>query len=160
MAILVDHMALDASTLTAADVRALAETVVRLDEQIGPSKVAIVVPESAHLRIRPHVRAASWSRPSAVPRVLCATRRAQMAQRTAVTGRAAALTHFGNVKGLRDAGPSTSRSGAVLSSGGSGRCLPQDLVARVVCVDAHPVVVDALTGLPEILDVDPVVVRA
>ena len=44
MLILVDHMELDATTLTPADVRALADTVVRLDEQIGPSKVAIVVP--------------------------------------------------------------------------------------------------------------------
>jgi hypothetical protein len=37
-------MQLDVSTLSAADVRALAETVVRLDEQLGTSRVAIVVP--------------------------------------------------------------------------------------------------------------------
>jgi hypothetical protein len=45
MSILVDHMALDASTLSAADVRALAQTVVRLDDEIGSSRVAIVVPD-------------------------------------------------------------------------------------------------------------------
>jgi hypothetical protein len=44
MSILVDHMALDARTLTAADVQALADAVVRLDEQIGLSRAAIVVP--------------------------------------------------------------------------------------------------------------------
>ena len=37
---------------------------------------------------------------------------------------------------------------------------PQDLVAGVVGVDPHPVVIDALAGLAEILDVDPVAVRA
>jgi hypothetical protein len=44
MTILVDHRALDASTLTAADVRALADAVLQLDDRIGASKVAIVVP--------------------------------------------------------------------------------------------------------------------
>ena len=44
MAILVDHTALDARTLTAADVQALADAVVRLDERIGPSRAAILVP--------------------------------------------------------------------------------------------------------------------
>jgi hypothetical protein len=44
MTILVDHTGLDASTLTATDVRALADAVLRLDDQIGASKVAIVVP--------------------------------------------------------------------------------------------------------------------
>jgi hypothetical protein len=41
MSILVDHMALDASTVTATDVRAQAALVLSLDEQIGPSNVAI-----------------------------------------------------------------------------------------------------------------------
>ena len=34
----------------------------------------------------------------------------------------------------------------------------QDLVARVVGVDTHPVVVDVLAGLTEVANVDPVVV--
>jgi hypothetical protein len=46
MSILVDHMALDARSLSAADIQALADTVVRLDERIGESRVAIVVPNS------------------------------------------------------------------------------------------------------------------
>ena len=45
MAILVDHLLLDARPLTAADIKALAVAVVRLDDQIGPSRVAIVVPD-------------------------------------------------------------------------------------------------------------------
>ena len=44
MLILVDHMAIDPTTITATDVRAQADTVIRLDDRIGPSKVAIVVP--------------------------------------------------------------------------------------------------------------------
>jgi hypothetical protein len=44
MAILVDHSALDATTLSAADVRALADAVLKLDDEIGASTVAIVVP--------------------------------------------------------------------------------------------------------------------
>lgn len=44
MAILVDHTALDARPLRARDIQALADTVVRLDDQIGPSRAAIVVP--------------------------------------------------------------------------------------------------------------------
>lgn len=44
MSILVDHMSIDASRLTGADVRAQANVVVQLAEQLGPSKVAIVVP--------------------------------------------------------------------------------------------------------------------
>jgi hypothetical protein len=46
MSILVDHTALDARPLKAPDIQALADTVIRLDEQIGPSRVAIVVPNS------------------------------------------------------------------------------------------------------------------
>jgi hypothetical protein len=46
MSILVDHTALDARPLTAADIQALADAVVRLDEQIGSSRAAIVVPDS------------------------------------------------------------------------------------------------------------------
>jgi hypothetical protein len=42
--ILVDHLSLDPTPINAADVRAQAETVLLLDERIGPSKVAIVVP--------------------------------------------------------------------------------------------------------------------
>ncbi len=45
MSILVDHMGLDSRTLTVTDVRAFAMAVIRLDEQIGSSRVAIVVPE-------------------------------------------------------------------------------------------------------------------
>ena len=44
MSILVDHMAVDARMITADDVRAQAQLVLALDEQIGPSNVAIVVP--------------------------------------------------------------------------------------------------------------------
>jgi hypothetical protein len=44
MLILVDHLAVDPSTITGADIRAQAQTVVALDDQIGPSTVAIVVP--------------------------------------------------------------------------------------------------------------------
>jgi hypothetical protein len=44
MLILVDHMSIDASKLTGADVRAQAGVVVGLSEKLGPSKVAIVVP--------------------------------------------------------------------------------------------------------------------
>jgi hypothetical protein len=45
MSILVDHTALDARPLTATDIRTFAMEVVRFDEQIGPSRVAIVVPD-------------------------------------------------------------------------------------------------------------------
>ena len=44
MFILVDHMSIDASRLTGADVRAQASVVVTLAQRLGPSKVAIVVP--------------------------------------------------------------------------------------------------------------------
>lgn len=44
MLILVDHMAIDASKLTGADVRAQADVVVSLAERLGPTTVAIVVP--------------------------------------------------------------------------------------------------------------------
>jgi hypothetical protein len=44
MFILVDHMSIDASKLTGADVRAQAGVVVALAERLGSSKVAIVVP--------------------------------------------------------------------------------------------------------------------
>lgn len=43
MYILVDHLALEASTLTGADVRAQADLVAALEEQLGPCHVAIVV---------------------------------------------------------------------------------------------------------------------
>ncbi|MGH3071818.1 MAG: hypothetical protein ACRDNB_06055 [Gaiellaceae bacterium] len=46
MLILVDHARLDARTLKAGDIRAMAETVVQLDARIGPARVAIVVPNS------------------------------------------------------------------------------------------------------------------
>ena len=44
MLILADHLSIDASRLTGADVRAQASVVVGLAEQLGRSKVAIVVP--------------------------------------------------------------------------------------------------------------------
>jgi hypothetical protein len=44
MSILVDHTQLDARPLTGADIRAMAEAVIRLDERIGTSRVAILVP--------------------------------------------------------------------------------------------------------------------
>jgi hypothetical protein len=44
MSILVDHLALDGTTIMASDVRALAAEVLRLDERLGATKVAIVVP--------------------------------------------------------------------------------------------------------------------
>ena len=44
MSILVDHLALDASPLTGADVKRQAELVNQLDETLGPCHVAIVVP--------------------------------------------------------------------------------------------------------------------
>jgi hypothetical protein len=44
MAVLVDHSDLDARPLTGADIRAMAEVVIRLDERIGTSRVAILVP--------------------------------------------------------------------------------------------------------------------
>ena len=44
MAILVDHSDLDARPLTGADIRAMADVVTRLDERIGTSRVAILVP--------------------------------------------------------------------------------------------------------------------
>jgi hypothetical protein len=43
MTILVDHRLLDARSLTAADIKAFAIAVVKRDEQIGPSRFAIVV---------------------------------------------------------------------------------------------------------------------
>jgi hypothetical protein len=43
MSILVDHRSLDARPLTAADIKAFALAVVKRDEQIGPSRIAIVV---------------------------------------------------------------------------------------------------------------------
>ena len=44
MFVLVDHLALDASTITGDDVRAQAERVINLEEELGPCKLAIVVP--------------------------------------------------------------------------------------------------------------------
>ena len=44
MFVLVDHLALDASTMTGDDVRAQAERVINLEEELGPCKLAIVVP--------------------------------------------------------------------------------------------------------------------
>ena len=44
MFILVDHLALDATTMTGDDVRAQAERVIKLEERLGPCKLAIVVP--------------------------------------------------------------------------------------------------------------------
>ena len=44
MFILVDHLALDATMISGADVRAQADRVIKLEEQLGPCKVAIVVP--------------------------------------------------------------------------------------------------------------------
>jgi hypothetical protein len=44
MFILVDHLALDATSISGADVRAQAERVITLEERLGPCKVAIVVP--------------------------------------------------------------------------------------------------------------------
>ncbi len=44
MFVLVDHLALDASTINGDDIRAQAERVIRLEEKLGPCKLAIVVP--------------------------------------------------------------------------------------------------------------------
>ena len=44
MFVLVDHLALDASTITGDDMRAQAERVINLEEELGPCKLAIVVP--------------------------------------------------------------------------------------------------------------------
>lgn len=44
MAVLVDHSDLDARPLTGADIRAMADVVIKLDERIGTSRVAILVP--------------------------------------------------------------------------------------------------------------------
>jgi hypothetical protein len=45
MAILIDHMLLDTRPLTAADIKTFATAVVTHDQQIGASRVAIVVPD-------------------------------------------------------------------------------------------------------------------
>jgi hypothetical protein len=45
MAILVDHLALDVTTITGEDIKAQAELVNALDDQLGPCHVAIVVPD-------------------------------------------------------------------------------------------------------------------
>lgn len=44
MFVLVDHLALDATTITGDDIRAQAERVINLEEELGPCKLAIVVP--------------------------------------------------------------------------------------------------------------------
>jgi hypothetical protein len=44
MFVLVDHLALDATTITGDDMRAQAERVINLEEELGPCKLAIVVP--------------------------------------------------------------------------------------------------------------------
>ena len=44
MFILVDHLALDATTINGDDIRAQAERVITLEERLGPCKLAIVVP--------------------------------------------------------------------------------------------------------------------
>lgn len=44
MLILEDYLAIDASKVTSSDLRAQADTVIQLSDQIGPSKVAIIVP--------------------------------------------------------------------------------------------------------------------
>lgn len=46
MSILVDHLAVDPTPLTGADIRAQAQLVVELDELLGPCHVAIVVPNA------------------------------------------------------------------------------------------------------------------
>jgi hypothetical protein len=43
MFVLVDHLALDASTITGDDIRAQAERVIKLEQELGPCTVAIVV---------------------------------------------------------------------------------------------------------------------
>ncbi len=45
MPILIDHTRLDASVLTAKDVRAIGEFVATIAERIGPSSIAVVVPD-------------------------------------------------------------------------------------------------------------------
>jgi hypothetical protein len=45
MPILVDHTSLDASVLTPTDVRAIGEFVATIGDRIGPSSVAVVVPD-------------------------------------------------------------------------------------------------------------------
>jgi hypothetical protein len=44
MFVLVDHLALDATTITGDDIRAQADRVIKLEQQLGPCKLAIVVP--------------------------------------------------------------------------------------------------------------------
>lgn len=46
MLILADHLLLDPTTVTATEVRAQAHIVIGLDERIGASKIAIVVPNA------------------------------------------------------------------------------------------------------------------
>jgi hypothetical protein len=45
MPILIDHTALDASALTATDIRAIGEFVATIGERIGASSIAVVVPD-------------------------------------------------------------------------------------------------------------------
>lgn len=45
MPILIDHTRLDASVLTATDIRAIAEFVATIGEKLGPSSIAVVVPD-------------------------------------------------------------------------------------------------------------------
>ena len=45
MPILVDHTSLDASVLTPTDVRAIGEFVATIGDRIGPSSIAVVVPD-------------------------------------------------------------------------------------------------------------------
>ena len=49
MPILVDHTRLDASVLTAADVRAIGEFVATIGGRLGPSSIAVVVPDKLTL---------------------------------------------------------------------------------------------------------------
>jgi hypothetical protein len=45
MPILIDHSSLDASVLTATDIRAIGDFVATIGERIGPSSIAVVVPD-------------------------------------------------------------------------------------------------------------------
>jgi hypothetical protein len=45
MPILIDHTSLDASVLTPTDVRAIGEFVATIGDRIGPSSIAVVVPD-------------------------------------------------------------------------------------------------------------------
>jgi len=46
MPILIDHLALDTTPLTVPDIRAIAESIARFSDRLGPSRIAIVAPDT------------------------------------------------------------------------------------------------------------------